>query len=91
MTRKNQQQCFWCGRNMTTAPMRPNTRTREHVVPRSLGGSSSGRNVQFACAHCNHTRGTEQWIPFSHHKKIGYILRAGATNPERLPSPEWAR
>lgn len=39
--------------------------TREHLVPRSLGGGNE-HNVVLACAACNHKRQSDMgWVPFA--------------------------
>ena len=34
------------------------TATRDHVYPKSLGGSSGKKNIVYACRRCNQAKGT---------------------------------
>lgn len=58
-------QCVWCGISVTyRGECGPTRATREHVVPRSLGGGG-GSNVAVACLRCNSTRGQNtRWVPW---------------------------
>jgi 5-methylcytosine-specific restriction endonuclease McrA len=42
---------------MTEVPGYKNSVTREHIVPKSLGGSDTMDNIAAACNHCNGKRG----------------------------------
>lgn len=44
--------CWICGNELTA-----NTATMDHVIPVSLGGSNSRRNLRAACRSCNEQRG----------------------------------
>jgi 5-methylcytosine-specific restriction endonuclease McrA len=44
--------CAWCGKTFPLADM-----TRDHAIPRSLGGSPDWNNIVLACAPCNERRG----------------------------------
>lgn len=48
--------CFWCGCKVTAE-----SRTLDHIVPRSAGGSNKQHNIVLACKPCNQARGS--WIP----------------------------
>lgn len=37
--------------------LEPNTATREHVIPKLFGGTSSKKNIKAACHKCNQERG----------------------------------
>jgi hypothetical protein len=69
--------CYWCGtaliylskrqKNLLNASgyLPPNAATREHVQPRSHGGTSGDRNLVAACYRCNQERGADTtWVPF---------------------------
>lgn len=45
--------CYWCG--VATSVKK---RTREHLVPLSLGGTNTASNLEMACIDCNTERGT---------------------------------
>lgn len=51
--------CHWCKRRLTDAPaggaQRPTDYTRDHIVPRALGG----RQTVAACYRCNQVRHVE--------------------------------
>lgn len=52
--------CLWCGRPFSRT-LRP---TREHLLPRSLGGGG-GQNLAAACSPCNQARGASlDWRPY---------------------------
>lgn len=49
-------ECNWCGRTRYL--------TRDHVIPRSLGGSNGRSNIVMACEDCNSLKGDmkpEHW------------------------------
>lgn len=51
--------CFWCGTTTYPDPAHPGqVRTRDHLVPRSAGGSNALANQVLACPICNSTRGS---------------------------------
>ncbi len=45
--------CLYCGRVFSDAGL-----TRDHVVPRSRGGTDEWENVVAACKRCNHRKGS---------------------------------
>lgn len=47
--KKSNGRCWYCGTHFT-AKQRP---TRDHLVPRSKGGLTVGRNLVLACTGCN--------------------------------------
>lgn len=52
--------CHLCG-----LPVLPEDATRDHVIPRSLGGPDSGENIKLAHGSCNGARGdipVEEWF-----------------------------
>lgn len=71
--------CYWCGIRVHYVKRRhQNFRnddtqaTRDHLNPRSIGGTGSLENVVVACRRCNNKRGSRtDWTPFH--------LRRGAT------------
>lgn len=62
--------CYWCGRVLITNRRLKRERdgrssTREHLVPRSAGGTGSRENIVRACTQCNSARGNAtDWIPW---------------------------
>ncbi|WP_420621994.1 HNH endonuclease [Candidatus Poriferisodalis sp.] len=61
-TRKSYQnrRCAYCG-----APLRDGVRTRDHVYPRSRGGTNRRGNLIPACRECNASKGDMapgQWL-----------------------------
>ncbi|WP_122465927.1 HNH endonuclease [Brevundimonas lutea] len=45
--------CAYCSAVMTSEPGGPTEATRDHVVPRSVGGDDSSQNLVAACFSCN--------------------------------------
>lgn len=62
---------FWCHRRFDNAS-RSTMRTREHLVPKALGGKE-GDNLRWACYECNHRRGQL----YECVRVAGSFLRAG--------------
>lgn len=54
--------CHYCGETLTRF-----TFTRDHIVPRSKGGSNKRRNKVAACQKCNHEKGNR--LPDGHPNK----------------------
>lgn len=50
--------CHYCNRRTNRVIGSPLQATREHVVPRSMGGANNISNYVLACATCNNKRGT---------------------------------
>jgi 5-methylcytosine-specific restriction endonuclease McrA len=76
LLRKQGGRCHWCGFPVVEVPTGgepfrdtspPGTRwaTTDHVIPRSLGGSSTVTNVVVACHLCNaaRTNRTDTYMP----------------------------
>lgn len=61
--------CWWCGRTLAgSRSQSPRAKTREHIVPKSRGGSAKAGNIRAACRQCNTSRGDSmQWIPWIKH------------------------
>lgn len=54
-------QCYWCGKTNLKMPEEcvgwdPDMITRDHLIPKRLGGSGLRNNVVAACAGCNSGR-----------------------------------
>ncbi len=55
--------CYYCSNSMiyhdftTPGPPPPNAMTRDHVIPKSYGGSGMIHNMVIACRQCNSLRG----------------------------------
>ena len=63
---RRSKRCVWCNIVVKPDGLGPSRKTREHLVPLSLGGGN-GENVAVACFRCNNTRGTDMtWIRWSH-------------------------
>lgn len=64
------ERCFWCLCVVYYAPTPlryppPNLATREHLVPKSHGGTRAPENIVVACIRCNNARGNKvrAWRP----------------------------
>lgn len=64
-------ECYWCG--LPYEPMNPPLRrTREHLLPRSLGGGNEPSNMAWSHWLCNTQRSSDtSWVPFSEHGQFG--------------------
>lgn len=82
--------CHWCGcRLLKDWPSRlsnhPRSITKEHIIPRALGGSNDQRNLTAACRQCNHTRATDtSWVPFKEGGFPPYLLQQEVSIGGRL-------
>jgi hypothetical protein len=75
--------CFWCGkrviyrrkgRGRKVGVNAPDRASREHVLPRGLGGGG-GRNVVAACRLCNMKRGRNTgWVPYHVQRRTGLFI-----------------
>lgn len=64
--------CFWCGLPYGKGMA---SRTREHLVPRSLGGDDVSYNLMYSHKMCNERRGSNMnWIPWYIHKQDGKVM-----------------
>jgi predicted restriction endonuclease len=58
--------CCYCGCGMTLEDdMSPTMATREHVIPRALGGPTEWWNLVAACNECNTLRGHMSALAFA--------------------------
>lgn len=73
-----EEHCYWCG--LLFMPFGAYKKTKEHIVPKTLGGGDSPDNIKSAHAFCNNRRGhSTNWVPFHEHLDIGqrYQLKNG--------------
>lgn len=62
-------QCYWCRCTVYYGVQRhpgipSNLATRDHLVPRSRGGTNDRQNIVVACYKCNQERGCDvNWRP----------------------------
>lgn len=79
MRKRRNQTCYYCGEPF--APWRngfsPRVPTREHRLPRSLGGGDGKKNVVLACWACNNEKGNMKEYEFK------VYLSATAGIPDR--------
>jgi len=67
------ERCHWCG--VEYGDTGNDRRTKEHLIPRSLGGSDDLVNIVFAHRSCNSQRGNSMaWIPFHVHQQAGKVV-----------------
>ncbi len=50
--KQEKKDCFYCNRGLAK-----HKQTIEHILPRSLGGTDSSKNLTIACLKCNNDRG----------------------------------
>lgn len=66
---KSGRHCYWCG-VLVKYHVRnhPDQATRDHLTPKSKGGTHGRKNIVVACWTCNTKRGSDMtWVPF--HKR----------------------
>lgn len=67
-------QCYWCGRHLRYGLLyinQPDQATRDHLVPRSVGGFGGDWNIVAACRACNSHRGSSmEWLPFNQRRGV---------------------
>ena len=71
-----QNECFYCGQSMIPYHGQPNSQTRDHMTPRSRGGSDDDSNIVQCCSGCNTMKGDrtlEEWRTI-HAKTSGRAL-----------------
>ena len=82
--------CAYCSAVMTSEPGGPTEATRDHVVPKSLGGADGSRNLVAACFSCNLVKADFDAWAFAHARMRAVHARRWL--PGRWPGLEaWAR
>jgi 5-methylcytosine-specific restriction endonuclease McrA len=77
--------CHWCGieLRLTHDPRDPARATREHLVPRHLGGADTLDNLALACAACNGARADGTGAPDPVRRTLVVRGLAGETVPAK--------
>lgn len=79
--------CYYCDCQMLlerSGPViPPNYATRDHIIPRSLGGKGLHKNIILACQQCNSTRGS---MPFEEFKEMMQLRRVNQDNSYEYPA-----
>jgi hypothetical protein len=77
--------CCWCGveLRLTRDPRDPVRATREHLVPRHLGGPDTAENLALACAACNGARAEGVDAPDPDRRALLVRGLAGETVPAK--------
>jgi 5-methylcytosine-specific restriction endonuclease McrA len=70
--------CFYCGK-----PLSRQRKTRDHIQPRSRGGSNAPRNVVDACRPCNNLKGCLTLEEF----RLVIAFRQGLVKPAKMKFP----
>lgn len=52
------QKCPVCGRPFSPKINAGNSPSRDHIVPKVMGGQTSTKNLQVICRDCNHLKGS---------------------------------
>jgi 5-methylcytosine-specific restriction endonuclease McrA len=66
--------CFYCGKALSRRRA-----TKDHVIPRSKGGSNTQKNIVDACRKCNSEKGCLSIEEF----RVVMAFRKGALKPPR--------
>lgn len=81
----NTKTCHYCGDEMSSAHWGlPDSATKEHIVPKSIGGAGHLTNIVIVCKKCNEKRGdgpspcgcrkcTLAWYHFLMSQSIVYV------------------
>jgi 5-methylcytosine-specific restriction endonuclease McrA len=51
--RRENGQCYWCRRKVTIGIAGKGQATKDHVLPKSKGGTSAIHNIVLSCYQCN--------------------------------------
>lgn len=63
--------CAYCG----TPPIDDKSLTMDHVKPKAKGGEDRTRNCVPACAKCNHSKGSQDWVEWFNRQEFYSITR----------------
>lgn len=74
--------CHYCGVRLTKS-----TRTRDHVIPRSKGGSDAGFNIVLACPGCNVKKGDTMPGPIAHCEYCEHAMRMHRIRVTAIAAP----
>lgn len=77
--RKNKpgrRKCWYCGVTLTNE-----TRTVDHVIPKSQGGKNTKENLTSCCEPCNQQKGAKSLDEFRQER--GYVAFWGEMNERR--------
>lgn len=66
---------FTCPYCLKTFPLTEGT--RDHVIPKSRGGSSDPKNIVLSCAECNQKKGSLTDKEFAEWKRLEFIRNGG--------------
>lgn len=55
--------CFYCKKQMTLDLGYEETAERDHVIPKSIGGTGKSRNIVISCHKCNTIKGNKYPYP----------------------------
>jgi len=55
--------CYYCKKQMTLDLGYQETAEKDHIIPKSLGGSSKKFNIVAACHRCNRHKGNKYPFP----------------------------
>lgn len=66
--KRDRRRCFYCGVKVRFA-----VATRDHVIPKSIGGRDALRNLVLACGSCNERKAA--LIPFMISQEVFYAKR----------------
>lgn len=80
LVKKRGMLCHWCGKSfrLNVDAAHPLAPTREHLLPKSLGGQSHDENIALVHGRCNQIRGTIDAEAF------GRLMRGEALTREEL-------
>jgi hypothetical protein len=58
MKQKKRTDCYLCGFGFGKTGNHPLSKTKDHVIPRSRGGTNEASNIQYAHQCCNYVKGS---------------------------------
>jgi hypothetical protein len=90
LRRRDGHDCHWCGGHLS----KRNT-TRDHVIPRTEGGTYHHENLVLACGECNHARGSTRYLAHAEHCGLDpietIIVWHRAALRHRIITGDWPR
>lgn len=86
--RQQQGRCHYCKERCNRIMNHPKSATKEHIVPKSLGGSDTLDNYVMACLECNNRRGVV--LLFCHCTRCRTLIKDAMDRTNLIDDMFWA-